>query len=334
MRIAHVVPDMSIGGVEVAVARSHARLNEKFDYRVFYVRRPGVLDVGQCSVFTLFRAALTGKWRPDVVVTSLWPSHPYGVLLRLLGVVWVAFFHSSGFSGRLQKAIHVFSWRHARLRLVDSNATGAALRAISDRDYHVVPYLFADPASGRDWLSRHYDCVWLGRPAAVKRTDLVASLMRELASRHHQGRLCLIVAGNVPVEFAELDLGPGWQIDIHRSLGRDDVRRLLEDSRFFVLTSEREGMSMSTVEAVSAGCVPVVTLVGELKTYIGQDYELALTGHGPVELTVAARAVSDRWTDASFATVAVEGIRRRLADYSTYEQAFLSAIRLLPRRDR
>ena len=146
--------------------------------------------------------------------------------------------------------------------------------------------------------------------------------------------MCLIVAGDIPAEFAELDLGPGWQIDIHRSLGRDEVRGLLEDSRFFVLTSEREGMSMSTVEAVFAGCVPVVTLVGELESYIGEDYELALHGYGSAELSAAVEAVSDRWIDAAFAEAALKAIRKRLADYSSYEEAFLAAIRSLPRRSR
>jgi glycosyltransferase involved in cell wall biosynthesis len=47
-------------------------------------------------------------------------------------------------------------------------------------------------------------------------------------------------------------------------MGRlDDVRPVLAASDFFVLCSEREGMSNALLEAMQAGCVPVVTSAGD-----------------------------------------------------------------------
>lgn len=325
-RVAHIVPAMLIGGVEVAIARSHGHLNESIDYRIYYVRKRGSLDCGQRHVSSLVWTCLTGSWRPDVLVTSLWWSHPFGALLKHFGATWIAFFHNCGFTGRVQRAILQSAWRSADGRLVDSEATGAFFRAIGDNDYHIVPHIFPDQAEGGDWLSRRYDFVWVGRRVAAKRADLVAAFMRQLADEKPEGSLCLIASGEVPAEFASLDLGPGWAISIRQSLDGDSVRELLADSRFFVLTSDFEGMSMVTIEAIFAGCVPVVRLVGELKNYIGDGYELAIPNGDATGLAAAAERVVERWEDSAFAAAAVKSIKDRIADYSTYEQEFLSAV--------
>ena len=325
-RVAHIVPAMLIGGVEVAIARSHGHLNESIDYRIYYVRKRGSLDCGQRHVSSLVWTCLTGSWRPDVLVTSLWWSHPFGGLLKHFGATWIAFFHNCGFTGRVQRAILQSAWRSADGRLVDSEATGAFFRAIGDNDYRIVPYIFPDQAEGGDWLSRRYDFVWVGRRIAAKRADLVATFMRQVADEKPEGSLCLIASGEVPAEFASLDLGPGWAISIRQSLDGDSVRELLADSRFFLLTSDFEGMSMVTIEAIFAGCVPVVRLVGELKNYIGDGYELAIPNGDATGLGAAAERVVERWEDSAFAAAAVKSIKDRIADYSTYEQEFLSAV--------
>lgn len=326
LRVAHIVPAMLIGGVEVAIARSHHHLNESIDYQVYYVRKRGTLDCGQQHVLRLVWTSLTGSWRPNVVVTSLWWSHPFGALLKRFGATWMAFFHNCGFTGGLQRAILQSAWRNANTRLVDSQATGDFYRDIIERDYRLIPYIFPEQRKVADWLSRHYDFVWVGRRVAAKRADLVAAFMRQVASTKPEGSLCLIASGEVPEEFADLDLGPGWTTSIRQSLDGESVRELLADSRFFLLTSDFEGMSMVTVEAIFAGCVPVVRLVGELKNYIGDGYELAISGTDAAGLAAAAERAVERWEDGVFAAAAVKSIRDRIADYSTYEHEFLSAV--------
>ena len=243
-RVAHIVPAMLIGGVEVAIARSHGNLNKSIDYRIYYVRKRGSLECGQRHVSSLVWTCLTGSWRPDVLVTSLWWSHLFGAMLKRFGATWVAFFHNCGFTGRVQKAILKSAWHSADARLADSEATGAFYRAISDNDYRIVPYIFPDQIDGGDWLSRPYDCIWVGRDVAAKRADLVVEFMRQVANEKTEGSLCLIASGEVPEEFASLDLGPGWAVSVRRSLDEGKVRELLADSRFFILASDFEGMSM------------------------------------------------------------------------------------------
>jgi len=331
-RVAHIVPAMLIGGVEVGIARSHRSLNETVEYRVYYVRKRGSLECGQRHVLHLIWSVLTGGWRPDVVITSLWWAHPFGGLLKRFGATWIAFFHNCGFTGSVQRLILQSAWRKADSRIVDSHATGAFYRTISNNGYRIVPYIFPETTGSQDWLSRKYDFVWVGRRVAAKRADLVATFMKQVAGTISEGRLCLIASGEVPDEVLNLDLGPGWTVNVRQSLEGGEVRALLRNSRFFLLTSDFEGMSMVTVEAMFAGCVPVVRLVGELKNYIGEGYELAIPSGDEAGVLAAAVKVIERWEDTGFAIEAVEAVRNRIAEYSTYEQEFLSAVTNLPGR--
>jgi glycosyltransferase involved in cell wall biosynthesis len=317
---------MAIGGVEVGIERSHAALNEVMDYRVFYVKKPGEIRCGQRHVLRLLADTITGAWRPDVVVTSLWPSHPFGWLFRRLGRGWIAFFHNSGFTGRLQEAILRHAWRAADSRLADSEATASVFCATHDAAYRIVPYIFPEETQDSDWLSREIDVVWLGRPVAAKRLDLVVEFLSRLVRRQERGRIALVVAGDVPDEIRAFDPDSGWSVDIHESLDNASARGLLRDSRFYLLTSDYEGMSMSTIEAVFAGCVPIVRPVGELRHYIGCDYELSLGDGGAADLDAVAQRVSGRWSDEAFARLTQAGIRKRIADYSTYVDEFSAAV--------
>ena len=327
MRVAHVLPTMGIGGVEVAIERSYQALNDVIDYRVFTVRGRGPIESGQRSVASLLVGALTGNWRPDVVVTSLWWAHPFGAVLRMFGVRWLAFFHNTEFSGSIQKAIHSFAWKRADGRLVDSAATHQVMASIESRDSRVIPYIFPESAPAKDWQSRTYDLIWVGRDAPQKRTDLVAAFLEQIAAHQPEGRACLLTGGGTPELFRNIDPGVGWQVDCFESLPGEQVRALLEDARFFLLTSDHEGMSMATVEAVFAGCVPVVRLVGELRHYIGEAYELTIDGGSASDLDDALARLAERWTDAEFAAAAQTAIRERLAGYSSYTQEFLAAVK-------
>ena len=49
LSIAHVLPGMNFGGVEVAILKSYHALNQEFDYDVFFIRSKGELDVNFTS---------------------------------------------------------------------------------------------------------------------------------------------------------------------------------------------------------------------------------------------------------------------------------------------
>lgn len=270
IRVAHIVPSMYIGGVEIAIQRSFARLNEAFDYRIFWVKRRGTLPVPAQHVLCVLGSALSQRWRPDVVVTSLWYAHPFGWLMRLFGCRWVAFFHNSGFSHVIDGAVQRWAWRHADRLLVDSGATLNAMQAFAQRDAQAVSYIFeqtpVDPNGARD-----IGLLWVGRSVSEKRIDLFVEMVRATKAWDPGMQCVAVVAGEPPDCLLEAATDPALRLKILCNQTNEQVRRLLARAKYYVLTSDYEGMSMTTIEAVQCGCVPVVRPVGEIGRYLDTD---------------------------------------------------------------
>lgn len=325
MKVAHVLPGLDVGGVEVAVQRSLAELSASYDYRLFYVRRHGGLELGQRHVSFLLWNLLRGSWRPDAVLTSLWWAHPFGWILKCCGIRWFAFFHSAGFSGRLNRFVLSWAWRRADERLADSRATAAAMGQTAAARCRLVPYRFRDASVPGSWSSRCIDIIYTGRNAPVKRLDLLARFVWALASRVPSGRAVFAVAGAAPDTLADLH-PPGWCVEVVVDLPNERVRELLREARFFVLLSEHEGMSMSTVEAIDAGCVPIVRPVGEIPSYLGSDYCFIAQDVSPHGLDQLADMVAAHWRDEVVADAIVPKAIRSLERFPGYVESIKAAL--------
>lgn len=290
--VAHIVPSLNIGGVEVAVVRSYEALNAEIDYRVFYVRRKGELQCGQESVWRLFHHMIRNGRRPDVVITSLWWAHPFGWLLQAWSVSWVAFFHNSGYSHLVDKLLLRWAWKKAAFRLVDSAATGAAMGIDAKRSASLVPYVFSACSPVPPWVSRDVDFVWTGRAAAVKRIDLLIKFLGLAEGYFSHGRVIIAIAGQVPAALSEFARTSRWTIEIKQDLPNADVLVALGRAKFYLLFSDHEGMSMSTVEAVQAGCVAVVRRVGEISSYLDESACISISGDSMATLDTVARSTA------------------------------------------
>ena len=94
LSVAHIVPNMNYGGVEVAIHRSFYELNQIFDYKIYTVKKKGIMNVGQRKIISLIFKCFSIKHRPNFIITSLWWSHPFGLFLSLTGIKWISFFHA------------------------------------------------------------------------------------------------------------------------------------------------------------------------------------------------------------------------------------------------
>lgn len=328
LRVAHVLPWMMIGGVETGVQRSLDALQHEFDYRVFHVRRaPGILDCGQRSIWHLLGGIVSGRWRPDLVVTSLSWAHPLGQLCQLLGIPWVAFFHSSGFSHARDEFSQRWAWRRADHCLADSEATRAAMATRGERPCRVVPYRFMESAEVPAWAHREIDMIWVGRNHPDKRLDLFLALLDAVMARQPCGRAVLVVAGDVDATLAARAAARGWRLDVICNAGNDQVRALLRQARFYILLSDYEGMSMSTIEAVMAGCVPVVRPVGEIPVYVPPDAGLHVEDVSEAALARVAVQLCQLWRDGEAAARMNRLALAGLAELPDYVSAFSAAIR-------
>ena len=53
LKIAHIIPMMNYGGVEVAIQKSYRDLNKKFEYKVFTIKKTGFPNINQKSFIFL-----------------------------------------------------------------------------------------------------------------------------------------------------------------------------------------------------------------------------------------------------------------------------------------
>jgi len=108
---------------------------------------------------------------------------------------------------------------------------------------------------------RHYDIVFVGRFAKIKRIDDLVSAVKIVRQQRVDIKVALIGDGplknQIKNQINSLDLEKN--IELFGYL--DDARKLeiLNDSMIFALPSEREGFSLATLEAMTLGCVPVVS---------------------------------------------------------------------------
>jgi glycosyltransferase involved in cell wall biosynthesis len=115
----------------------------------------------------------------------------------------------------------------------------------------------------------------LARLAAPKRHDLLISAWREVP-----GDALLLLAGDGPGRTALADrvAAEGLAERVTLLGDRDDVARLLSASDALVLASDREGLPVSVLEAMSAGVPVVASAVGGLRTLGPAAVELVPPG--------------------------------------------------------
>jgi alpha-1,3-mannosyltransferase len=106
----------------------------------------------------------------------------------------------------------------------------------------------------------------ISRLAENKRVHKVLEAMASLKDRFPQMRLEWVgadFAGLVPsLERRAVELGLGRRVRFLGATSREGLFSLLERAQLFVSASAYEGFGLSTIEAMSAATVPVVTAVG------------------------------------------------------------------------
>jgi alpha-1,3-mannosyltransferase len=106
----------------------------------------------------------------------------------------------------------------------------------------------------------------ISRLAENKRVHKVLEAMASLKDRYPQMRLEWVGADysglRTSLEHRAVELGLGGRVRFHGATSREELYRLLERAQMFVSASSYEGFGLSTIEAMSAATVPVVTAVG------------------------------------------------------------------------
>jgi len=108
------------------------------------------------------------------------------------------------------------------------------------------------------------DMILTARLALVKRIDVFLQGLRYVVRDIPNVRATIVGDGELREELEQLAIDIGVSNNIEFLGHRDDVEKLLCDSRMFVLTSDLEGLPLSLMEAMMCGLPAVVSDVGDL----------------------------------------------------------------------
>ncbi len=143
--------------------------------------------------------------------------------------------------------------------------------------------------------ARDLDLLWLGRLAEIKRPEVFVELVTRLA-RHRPGlRAAILGDGELFDPLADVLRRNGIDARIQMPGKVDPVEPWLIRARVFVLTSRNEGLSIALGEAMRAGCVPVVSDVGELRDLVHDGRNGYVVGCDDLDgfVRAATRALQD-----------------------------------------
>jgi glycosyltransferase involved in cell wall biosynthesis len=144
---------------------------------------------------------------------------------------------------------------------------------------------------------RKFDIAFVGRLTRIKRPDAFLNVVGKVRESIPEVSAVIIGSGPLEPSLRKKCAITGLTNQVTFLGSQDDVMEKLADARVFVLTSQSEGLSISMLEAMACGCVPVVPDIGELRDFVidGETGRLA----PPNDLETMAAQIVDTLRDES-----------------------------------
>lgn len=113
----------------------------------------------------------------------------------------------------------------------------------------------------REVSERQYDLVFVGRFAEIKRVGDIVDAVSILKRKGKNLAVALIGDGpqRIIIERKINQLGLSKDFKMFGFLNDNEKYSVMVNSKIFILPSEREGFSISTLEAMALGCIPIVS---------------------------------------------------------------------------
>ena len=368
LRVVHVIKNLNYGGMERVLADIVCGLDpDRFEPHVLALKYLGRFAEGLDGVARLHLAPRMTRWSMlHPAALRAWFQHLAPDVVHLHSGVW----YKASLAARRAGVPRVIYTEHGRhvpdrwsARLIDriasrrtdcvvavSESVAAYLRSHVVADAQrviVIPNGIAtaqfanlgDRAGLRHALGvddRHLIIGSIGRLEPVKGYDVMFEAFALLRARWSgASEVRLVVAGDgsqrAALEAQAARLGIAGAVHL---LGwRDDVHDLHAAFDLFTLSSRSEGMSISLLEAMSAGLCPVVTDVGGNGEVLGPELGDLLAGReDPVSLAATWERVL---SDPRRRTAAAEAAQRRAREHfdvsqmvARYEQLYEGARRI------
>ncbi len=313
IRITRLLPVLDFGGVESRVILQSEMIDRtEFDYRVCTFWKPGeaakkirdagihvdVLGVDPAVRNPRATAALTSYLRqesPDILHASITEANLHGALAGTLARIPCRVVEEVGIPSRSRLGGLVFGGIYGLSHRVVgvSEATCGVLRregAAEEKTRLIYncadPIFFEEPVAQRP-SSPPTQFLAVGRLVAVKNHAMLLRAFRRVVDTNAEVRLRIAGEGPMRDELSALIAELNLQNHVELLGFRTDILQLLQASHAFLLPSLSEGCSISLIEAMSSGIVPLGSKADGITEVMG---DLG-------ELQIAADDI-DGWTEA------------------------------------
>jgi len=188
-----------------------------------------------------------------------------------------------------------------------------------DRTAILANPIDTDELPQSDDSARSYDLLWVGRLTAEKRPVLFVDAVAALAERRPSMRAAILGDGPLSPEVRDRIAHHGLEDAVDVPGWIDDPIPWYADASVFMLTSERDALPLTLIEAMASGAVPVAPAVGNVADLLVEGWngrvvdpvtadglaaateELLADPELRAHLAENARGVRDRFTAADAA---------------------------------
>lgn len=290
-KIIHLISSIQLGGVEKGINLSVKTLNDTFDYRILTfsnnntfigdrVKEYFINSQNNFKIVNYIKSLIyLTKYKPDIVIASLWKSVPLALFYRKLinrKAILIGFVHSETFFHFADKFFIQIILNQADAIACDSNNTLEIVkeRSKNAKKYFVIPYIFFGNTNKEIVLQKGKPLKFLfaGRIIDIKNLDLTIEFL-ELLHLNNINFLFDIygIADEVYLQKLQaLIYSKQLKDKVHfkESFNADQTSEVYSQHQFYIQFSKTEGMAMSVVDAMMNGLVPICTAVGEIKNYV------------------------------------------------------------------
>ncbi len=307
IRVLHVTSSLAIGGAEKVLYEVINGLNsDEFEHHVAYVYdgpykemlhelhvktypiQGWIWKTDFVAMYRLYR--IINLVKPNVMHTLLWFANSIGFLLgRLLHIPCVSVFHNNiDQNGIIRNSIDRIMMRYAdRLVAVSQEV------ALSVASYH--PNITSPITIINNGISFDFDTIsstnkvrkkdrftigTVGRLHAIKNYSLLLHAIY-LLDDNAKNSIDVLIVGDGPEKERLQSYARKLKIDERIVFcGMQDAQKYYPFFDCFVMTSDKEGISMALLEAMAHGIVPVVTNHAKTHSVITNHYNGILVPAG------------------------------------------------------
>lgn len=283
--VVHLIPYRGIGGVERAaqsmLLEQHQTLS--FSVTTIFPNRPYTSALALWNPYFYIRSVLLiTASRPELLIVSLWRSCIVGIIVKLI--------HPRT---KLVLFLHYPSHVHFFDRCLTTLAALSSTKVWADCHQTLLQRLPRLPSSKGRVISFVTEHISPAAPQNIVRPSFIfwgrlheqKSIHRSihlfsLLCRHYPNAHFTIIgpdSGELSVLKRQVSsLNLSRNVHFLGAMNFSSIRRHAINASFYLQTSRLEGMSMSVVEAMQLGLVPVVTPVGEIANYAHDGFNSVL----------------------------------------------------------